>query len=138
MSVTIDGTTRYGYVPANFVVEYEPTGGVSETAFRYARLDRNESATLTEIGGIETVLLENEEELKVFYERTDENGFVYAVYSKEDANGTVRTYAGYIDPDILFEATPAVLVTLVIVLVATATILVSVCYLILRKPPTLQ
>lgn len=138
VSVTIDGTTRYGYVPANFVVEYEPTGGVSETAFRYARLDRNESATLTEIGGIETVLLENEEELKVFYERTDENGFVYAEYSKEDANGTVRTYAGYIDPDILYEATPSVLVTLVIVLVATATILVSVCYLILRKPPTLQ
>lgn len=133
VSAELDGQTVYGYVPAGFVLKSGNAGVASGTQFRYARLDRGESATLLHKNTGEGITLSDREQLKVYDSLTDENGNVYAEYTNE--NGT---YAGYIDPSILYEATPVVMVTLVIVMVAAAAVILSVCYLLLRKQPTLQ
>ncbi len=133
VSAELDGQTVYGYVPAGFVLKSGNAGVASGTQFRYARLDRGESATLLHKNTGEGITLSDREQLKVYDSITDENGNVYAEYTNE--NGT---YAGYIDPAILYEATPVVMVTLVIVMVAAAAVILSVCYLLLRKQPTLQ
>ena len=51
-------------------------------------------------------------------------------------DGTV--YGGWIDESKLYEATPSIISVLVVVTVVTAVVLLSVCYLLLRKQPTLQ
>ena len=124
----------YGYIPASFVLRYAPAGGLGSEEYRFARIDRHERAELfLTTDANKGIVLESREELKVYDGRKDENGYVYAEYEGEDG-----LYAGYIDPDILYKATPSVLVTLVIVLVATAALLLSGCYLILRRQPTLE
>lgn len=133
VSAELDGQTVYGYVPAGFILKSGNAGVASGTQFRYARLDRGESATLLHKNTGEGITLSDREQLKVYDSLTDENGNVYAEYTNE--NGT---YAGYIDPAILYNATPVVMVTLVIVMVAAAAVILSVCYLLLRKQPTLQ
>ena len=47
-------------------------------------------------------------------------------------------YFGEIETSSLSEASPLVIVTLVIVMVVTAAVLLSVCYLLLRRKPTLE
>lgn len=132
ISAEINGETVCGYVPASFI-SAQSGAGFGVTEYRFARLDKGESVTLYHTGTGVALTLSSREELKIYDGNTDENGNVYAVY--EDDTGT---YAGYIDPDVLYEATPVVLVTLVLVTVAAAAIILSVCYLLLRKQPTLQ
>lgn len=132
ISADINGETVCGYVPASFI-SAQSGAGFGVTEYRFARLDKGESVTLYHTGTGVALTLSSREELKIYDGNTDENGNVYAVY--EDDTGT---YAGYIDPDVLYEATPVVLVTLVLVTVAAAAIILSVCYLLLRKQPTLQ
>ena len=114
-------------------IEKLPGGGAGGAEYRYARLDRGKSVTLYHTSANTELILSDEEELKIYYNNKDEHGNVYAVYETETG-----TYAGYIDPDCLYEATPIVMVTLALVLVVAAALIVSVCYLILRKQPTLQ
>lgn len=132
ISADINGETVCGYVPASFI-SAQSGAGFGVTEYRFARLDKGESVTLYHTGTGVALTLSSREELKIYDGNTDENGNVYAVY--EDDTGT---YAGYIDPNVLYEATPVVLVTLVLVTVAAAAIILSVCYLLLRKQPTLQ
>ncbi|HJB92538.1 MAG TPA: DUF5050 domain-containing protein [Candidatus Borkfalkia stercoripullorum] len=134
VSASVGGETVYGYIPASFAVQYgEAGGGAGGAEYRYARLDRGKSVTLYHTSANTELILSDEEELKIYYNNKDEHGNVYAVYETETG-----TYAGYIDPDCLYEATPIVMVTLALVLVVAAALIVSVCYLILRKQPTLQ
>lgn len=132
ISADINGETVCGYVPASFI-SAQSGAGFGVTEYRFARLDKGESVTLYHTGTGVALTLSSREELKIYDGNTDENGNAYAVY--EDDTGT---YAGYIDPNVLYEATPVVLVTLVLVTVAAAAIILSVCYLLLRKQPTLQ
>ncbi len=135
VSASVGEETVYGYIPASFVVQYgEAGGGAGGAEYRYARLDRGKSVTLYPSNSIgDPITLSDEEELKIYYNNKDEHGNVYAVYETETG-----TYAGYIDPDCLYEATPIVMVTLALVLVVAAALIVPVCSLILRKQPTLQ
>ncbi len=134
VSASVGGETVYGYIPASFAVQYgEAGGGAGGAEYRYARLDRGKSVTLYHTSANTELILSDEEELKIYYNNKDEHGNVYAVYETETG-----TYAGYIDPGCLYEATPIVMVTLALVLVVAAALIVSVCYLILRKQPTLQ
>lgn len=123
----------FGYVPAGFVLQRGAAGISSGTEYRYARLDRGESATLSHTSTGAEITLADREELKVYYSNTDENGLVYVEYTDETG-----TYSGRIDPSTLYDATASVLITLVIVTVAAAAVILSVCYLLLRKQPTLQ
>lgn len=133
VSVTEGGTEYFGFLPVGYLSDYNSAGAHNPTEFRYARIDKGESCVLKNTVTGEENIFENREKLKVFDKRKDENGNVYVIYEGDEG-----TYTGYVDPDILYEATPAVLVTLVIVTIAAAAIIVSVCYLLLRKQPTLQ
>ena len=133
VSVTEGGTEFFGFLPVGYLSDYNSAGAHNPTEFRYARIDKGESCVLKNTVTGEENIFENREKLKVFDKRKDENGNVYVIYEGDEG-----TYTGYVDPDILYEATPAVLVTLVIVTIAAAAIIVSVCYLLLRKQPTLQ
>ena len=133
VSVTEGGTEYFGFLPVGYLSDYNSAGAHNPTEFRYARIDKGESCVLKNTVTGEENIFENREKLKVFDKRKDENGNVYVIYEGDEG-----TYTGYVDPDILYEATPAVMVTLVIVTIAAAAIIVSVCYLLLRKQPTLQ
>ena len=133
VSVDTEGGTVYGYVPASFAVRYDADWGVTDTDYRYAHLDRGESVTLRHTATGAELTLSSREELKVYDGITDENGNVYVEYKGEDG-----TYAGYIPLGSLYRATPIVMVTLAVVMIATAAIIISICYLLLRKQPTLQ
>lgn len=133
VSVTEGGTEYFGFLPKVYLSDYNSAGAHNPSEFRYARIDKGESCVLKNTVTGEENIFENREKLKVFDKRKDENGNVYVIYEGDEG-----TYTGYVDPDILYEATPAVMVTLVIVTIAAAAIIVSVCYLLLRKQPTLQ
>ena len=100
-----------------------------QKSFRYVR--RGEEITLQ--NGGEPITLGGDTRVKVYGE-PDENNMVNVTYT--DADGNV--WSGLVNADLLYEATPSVLIVLVIVLVVTAAVIVSTCYLILRKQPTLQ
>ncbi len=125
--------TLCGYLPAGFVVRYDADWGAEESDYRYARLDRGESVTLRHTATGEELTLSSREQLKVYDGITDEAGNIYAVYTGEGG-----TYAGFIPAGCLYRATPVVMITLAIVMVAAAAIILSACYLILRRQPTLQ
>ncbi len=126
---TQDGA--YGFVPARYVLPYNPAPGGS-TDFSYRDLAKGKSVTLYAEDGT-PLTLSNREQLKV-YGTADENGMIYAEYT--DTNGTL--YSGYIEESALYRARESVVIVLVAVTLVTAAVLSSVCYLILRKQPTLQ
>lgn len=121
----------YGFVPKNYIIDYYAPSSWDgeEFTFRYVR--RGEEITLQ--NGGEPITLGGDTRVKVYGE-PDENNMVNVTYT--DADGNV--WSGLVNADLLYEATPSVLIVLVIVLVVTAAVIVSTCYLILRKQPTLQ
>ncbi len=128
------GQTAYGFVPAAYILG-EGSGGVSGTQqISYRRLDRGESVTLSQYGDpSSTIELSNRELLKVYDDTLDSEGRVYVEYSEGNT-----LYVGWIYESQLYEATPAVIAVLVVVSVVAAAVILSVCYLLLRKQPTLQ
>ena len=121
----------YGFVPKNYIIDYYAPSSWDgeEFTFRYVR--RGEEITLQ--NGGEPITLGGDTRVKVYGE-PDENNMVNVTYTDED--GIV--WSGLVNADLLYEATPSALIVLVIVLVVTAAVIVSTCYLILRKQPTLQ
>ena len=117
----------YGFVPKNYIIDYYAPSSWDgeEFTFRYVR--RGEEITLQ--NGGEPITLGGDTRVKVYGE-PDENNMVNVTYT--DADGNV--WSGLVNADLLYEATPSVL----IVLVVTAAVIVSTCYLIRRKQPTLQ
>ncbi len=129
------GQTAYGYVPAAYILAdgSGSAGGTQQISYR--RLDRGESITLY-IGGDPAnrgITLSNREQLKVYDATLDEEGRIYVEYTQ---NNTV--YGGWIYESQLYEATPAVIAVLVVVCVVAIAVILSICYLIFRKQPTLQ
>ena len=100
--------------------------------FHYQQLKKGKSVTLESEQGAR-ITLENKERLKVYDGATDKEGYCLVSYEKD---GVV--YFGEIKTSSLSEASPLVIVTLVIVMVVTAAVLLSVCYLLLRRKPTLE
>lgn len=124
--VTRGEQVLYGFVPTAYLVEAGESS-VNSAEFVYRELKKDSVVTL---GGL---TLENEEKLKVYGE-ADEDGMVFVSY--KDAEGKV--YTGTIRADLLKEPDNSILAVLIIVPLVTAAVLVSVCYLVLRKQPTLQ
>lgn len=138
VSAQADGETVYGFVPAGYVLEGSAWGGPDENEpFRYAQIDKGESAVLNDLtatateGETPTITLRNEETLKVYYELKNEDGLVWAEYERDGA----VVAAGYIDESILYRADDHAMIVVAVVLVVTAVVLVSVAYLLLRKQP---
>lgn len=135
VSYTDEGQTAYGYIPAAYILTDGSGGADGTQQISYRRLDRGESVTLY-IGGDSAnsgITLSDRELLKVYDDTLDEEGRLYVEYTQ---NNTV--YGGWIYDNQLYEATPAVIAVLVVVCVVAAAVILSVCYLIFRKQPTLQ
>lgn len=134
------GQTAYGYIPAAYILtDGGGTNGATEQ-ISYRQLKRGESVTLY-LGGDpanSSITLSNREQLKVYDGKYDSEGRIYVEYTKIMPDGTERIYGGYIDENLLYEATPAVIAVLVVVCVVAIAVILSVCYLIFRKQPTLQ
>ena len=117
-----------------FLTDGGGTNGATEQ-ISYRQLKRGESVTLY-LGGDpanSSITLSNREQLKVYDATLDEEGRIYVEYTQ---NNTV--YGGWIYENQLYEATPAVIAVLVVVCVVAIAVILSVCYLIFRKQPTLQ
>lgn len=121
----------YGFVPATFVTDAN-IAALDNENFHYQQLKKGKSVTLESEQGAR-ITLENKERLKVYDGATDKEGYCLVSYEKD---GVV--YFGEIKTSSLSEASPLVIVTLVIVMVVTAAVLLSVCYLLLRRKPTLE
>ena len=119
----------YGFVPATFVTDAN-IAALDNENFHYQQLKKGKSVTLESEQGAR-ITLENKERLKVYDGATDKEGYCLVSYEKD---GVV--YFGEIKTSSLSEASPLVIVTLVIVMVVTAAVLLSVCYLLLRRKPT--
>lgn len=122
-----------GYVPAGFITQVN-VNALENEKFSYRHLKKGKSATLTAQDGTgTTITLEDKERLKVYDQEASQKGFCVVSYEK---GGIV--YIGEVASSYLYKATPAVLVTLFIILLVTAAVLLSMCYLLLRKKPTLN
>ena len=128
--VTVDATGQSGYIPAGYVVAASDSGsGTSEFVFR--NVARGESITL--YSGSESITLSDREQVRQ-YGAADENSNVYVTYT--DENGTV--WSGTVPESALYEAPASATAVLVAVIAVTAVVLVSVCYLLLRRQPTIE
>lgn len=121
----------YGFIPATFVTDAN-IAALDNENFHYQQLKKGKSVTLESEQGAR-ITLENKERLKVYDGATDKEGYCLVSYEQD---GVV--YFGEIESSSLSEASPLVIVTLVIVMVVTAAVLLSVCYLLLRRKPTLE
>ena len=134
------GQTAYGYIPAAYILtDGGGTNGATEQ-ISYRQLKRGESVTLY-IGGDPAnsgITLSHREQLKVYDATLDEEGRIYVEYIKTMPDDTQQIYGGWIYESQLYEATPAVIAVLVVVCVVAIAVILSVCYLIFRKQPTLQ
>ena len=127
----VDGQTVYGYLPLGYTVENSASsGGLNADEFVYRNVKKGESITLW-MGEL-SLTLSDRERVKMYGEPNEE-GEVYVTYT--DASGT---WSGYVPEDCLYEAPSSATITLVIILLVTAAVLASGCYLLLRKPPMLQ
>ena len=68
------------------------------------------------------------------YGTANESDLIFVAYV--DANGNI--YTGWIEEALLEKEDSSIIAVLVIVPLVSAVVLFSVCYLILRKQPTLQ
>lgn len=134
------GQTAHGYIPAAYILtDGGGTNGATEQ-ISYRQLKRGESVTLY-LGGDpanSSITLSNREQLKVYDGKYDSEGRIYVEYIIYLTNGDKQIYGGYIDENQLYQATPAVIAVLVVVCVVAIAVILSVCYLIFRKQPTLQ
>ena len=134
--VRCDGAdgVRYGFVPESYLIPAAQTGSAGTTQFVWRNLERGASVTLANISDAsDEITLENEELLRVLT-APDEDGRVLVSYA---ADG--KEYRGTIDHELLVHPDPALAISiLVLVPVVAAAVLLSACYLIFRKQPTLQ
>ena len=128
---SVDGETVYGYIPLGYTVENSASsGGLGTDEFVYRNVKKGESITLW-MGEL-SLDLSDRERVKMYGEANEE-GEVFVTYANESG-----TWSGYVPEDSLYEAPSSATITLVVILLVTAAVLASGCYLLLRKPPMLQ
>ena len=136
VKTVVGGETVYGFIPTNYVIGYDASADWSDSEdFTFRHVKRGETITLSRTEGDSTFTLDlsDEEQVKVYGE-PDWNNEVYVTYT--DEYGIV--WSGRVNADLLYEADPSALVVLAVVSVVVAAVLVSTCYLILRKQPMMQ
>lgn len=122
---------NFGFIPSSFITESVSINLENET-FSYQTLKKGKSATLTSESG-ESITLNNKEELRVYDVSASTEGYKVVSYEKDGV-----TYYGEVSKKSLAAASPLVIITLVIVTLVTASVLLSSCYLLLRKKPSLD
>lgn len=128
---SVDGETVYGYIPLGYTVENSASsGGLGTDEFVYRNVKKGKSITLW-MGEL-SLDLSDRERVKMYGEANEE-GEVFVTYANESG-----TWSGYVPEDSLYEAPSSATITLVVILLVTAAVLASGCYLLLRKPPMLQ
>ena len=128
---SVDGETVYGYIPLGYTVENSASsGGLGTDEFVYRNVKKGESITLW-MGEL-SLDLSDRERVKMYGEPNEE-GEVFVTYANESG-----TWSGYVPEDSLYEAPSSATITLIVILLVTAAVLASGCYLLLRKPPMLQ
>ena len=120
----------YGFVPTAYLIQ-TGEGATAEGSFVFRNLI--EGAAVTLYRNTDTLLLQNRERLQVYGEANESN-LIFVAYV--DAAG--NTYTGWIEESLLEKEDSSIIAVLVIVPLVSAVVLFSVCYLILRKQPTLQ
>ena len=139
VSCTVGGAQVYGYVPAAYINESASTGevGTGGESLTYRHLKAGESVTLGradgsgESGAADSIDLADGELLTVHGE-ADENGLVLVSYERDGV-----LYTGRIEESKLERASTFGIWIIVAVTIVTIAVLISTCYLILRKtaPP---
>ena len=139
VSCTVGGAQVYGYVPAAYINESASTGevGTGGETLTYRHLKAGESVTLGradgsgEGGAADSIDLADGELLTVHGE-ADENGLVLVSYERDGV-----LYTGRIEESKLERASTFGIWIIVAVTIVTIAVLISTCYLILRKtaPP---
>ncbi len=122
---------NFGFIPSSFITESVSINLENET-FSYQTLKKGKTATLTAATG-ESITLNNKEELRVYNLSASNEGYKVVSYEKDGV-----TYYGEVSKKSLNSASPLVIITLVIVMLVTASVLLSSCYLLLRKKPSLD
>lgn len=125
-----DSGDVYGFVPTAYLIQ-TGEGATAEGSFVFRNLI--EGATVTLYKNTDTLLLQNRERLQVYGEANESN-LIFVAYVDADGN----TYTGWIEESLLEKEDSSIIAVLVIVPLVSAVVLFSVCYLILRKQPTLQ
>ncbi len=120
----------YGFVPTAYLIQ-TGEGATAEGSFVFRNLI--EGAAVTLYRNTDTLLLQNRERLQVYGEANESN-LIFVAYVDADGN----TYTGWIEESLLEKEDSSIIAVLVIVPLVSAVVLFSVCYLILRKQPTLQ
>lgn len=129
-----EGAVHYGFIPESYLIPSSEAVLTGTTDFIWRNLARGASVTLTaEDGSSDTLTLSSQERVRVLGS-ADENGTVLISYT---ADG--REYRARIDASLLeYHSSAIAVTTLVMVPLVTAAVLLSACYLIFRKQPTLQ
>lgn len=134
--VRYDGAdgAQYGFVPESYLIPASQAGTSGTVQFIWRNLKEGAAVTLTNISDASDELtLENGELLRVLT-APDESGTVLVSYT---ADG--KEYRGNIDHELLVHPDSTLAISiLVLVPVVAAAVLLSACYLIFRKQPTLQ
>ena len=125
-----DSGDLYGFVPTAYLIQ-TGEGATAEGSFVFRNLI--EGATVTLYKNTDTLLLQTRERLQVYGEANESN-LIFVAYVDADGN----TYTGWIEESLLEKEDSSIIAVLVIVPLVSAVVLFSVCYLILRKQPTLQ
>lgn len=120
----------YGFVPTSYLIE-SGESSTDSAPFVYRNLRKGASVTL--FFGNESIQLNDRERLKAFGE-ADDSGLILVAFDALDGN----TYTGKIDASLLEKEDNSIIAVLIIVPAVTLVVLASVCYLVLRKQPTLQ
>ncbi len=126
-----DGHKTYGFVSSQYVLPYRTEGAIESTyVLRHVRTGR--SITLYTAAGAPCVL--SNEAIVRAYGDPDADGKIYVTYT--DSDGVL--YSGMVDEYLLYKANETIVYALVFVPIVTIAVLLSICYLIFRKQPTLQ
>ncbi len=125
---------QYGFVPESYLIPAGEADLTGETSYIWRNLARGESVTLTNVADpSDSVTLSSRERLCVMT-APDENGMVTVSYA---ADG--KEYRGEIDHALLEHPSSALAIAMMVMIpLVAAAVLLSACYLIFRKQPTLQ
>lgn len=129
-------TAAYGFIPAQYLNDFSTSETAATSQYTFRNVKKNKSITLANRDDpSQSITLSDRERVKV-YGSADENNQVYVTYT--DKNDGSIVWEGLVDADLLYEASPSILIVLAVVLVASAVVIINVCYLLLRRQPTLQ
>ena len=127
----LSGNVRYGFIPMQYILPYL-TDSAEQEPFTIGHIRGDTAWTLTAVDG--STYTTKDGDLVHIYGDADENGMLVISYSGEDG----RIYRGMINQNMIYEANQAVVYALIFVPIVTAVVLLSLCYLIYRKQPTLS